>query len=310
MESNEEEKKIGWLIEKKSLYIVFVPILCYFILDKKLYKHHILALILGFIGACIINICRFTLEFSKVEEYPFHLLNALFSLLLSLSLVIIKYIMSKFIILSPYNFVFIDGIFCIFNSFIYTLIIYPLVINLPNPNKNLQEQEENEHYFSNNYLQIITIFIGQKWQFYIYFLLIIILLFIYYILNTFTIYYFSPYLFILIEAFLPIDNDFIALILGLIGDKERIIKRTIIQSIGYLILFIASLIMNEIIIFNFLDLNSNTFDIISTRGDLDCSNIKELSRYNSDVYEGIENDSEKDLIDVNFKRNENEINDN
>ena len=300
IESKEEDKKLGWLIEKKTLYIVFVPILCYFIMNKKLYKHHILALILGFIGTCIINICRFTLEFSKVEEYPFHLLNALYSLLLSLSLVIIKYIMTKFIILSPYNFIFIDGIFYIFNSFIYTLVIYPLVINLPNINKNLEEQEENEHYFSNNYLQIITILIGQKWQFYIYFLLIIILLFIYYILNTFTIYYFSPYLFILIEAFLPIDNDFIALILG-----------------GYLILFIASLIMNEIIIFNFFDLNSNTFDTISTRGELDSSKLTELERYNTEVYEDIENDNEKDNdnnndndndidIDKNFNKNENE----
>ena len=304
MESNDEEKKLGWLIEKKSLYIVFVPILCYFILDKKLYKHHILALILGFIGACIINICRFTLDFSHIQDFPYHLLNAFFSLLLSLSLVIIKYIMTKFLIPSPYNFLFIDGIFCIFNSFIYTLVIYPLVINLPNLNKNLEELEENEHYFSNNFLQIITIFIEQNWQFYIYFFLIIILLFIYYVINTYTIYYFSPYIFILLEALLPIDNDFIALLFKTLPDKEKIIKRTIIQSIGYLILFIASLIMNEIIIFNFFDLNSNTFDTISTRGDLDSSNIKELERYNSDVYEELEKDNEKDnLIDDNFTTN-------
>ena len=128
-------------------------------MDKNLYKHHIFALILGFIGACIINICRFTLDFSKVEEYPFHLLNALFSLLISLTLVIIKYIMTKFIILSPYNFLFYDGIFCIFNSFLLTLVIYPLVIKLQNYNRYLDEAEENEHYFSNNYQQIITIFI-------------------------------------------------------------------------------------------------------------------------------------------------------
>ena len=311
----EEENRLGWLIEKKSLYIVFVPILCYFILDKKLYKHHILALILGFIGACIINICRFTLDFSHIQDFPYHLLNAFFSLLLSLSLVIIKYIMTKFLIPSPYNFLFIDGIFCIFNSFIYTLVIYPLVINLPNLNKNLEELEENEHYFSNNFLQIITIFIEQNWQFYIYFFLIIILLFIYYVINTYTIYYFSPYIFILLEALLPIDNDFIALLFKTLPDKEKIIKRTIIQSIGYLILFIASLIMNEIIIFNFFDLNSNTFDTISTRGELDSSKLTELERYNTEVYEDIENDNEKDNdnnndndidIDKNFNKNENE----
>ena len=276
-----DKPHIGWLIEKKSLYIIFVPILCYFILDKKIYKHHILALILGFIGVCIINICRFTLGFSNVQDFPFNLLNALFSLLTSLSLVIIKYIMTRFYILSPYNFLFLDGIFCIFNSFIYTLVIYPLVINFPNYNNKLDEQIENDNYFSNNYLHIFTIFIGQSLDFYIYFFLNIIFLFIYYILNSYTIYNFSPYLFILIEAFLPIDNDFILLILKQIGDREKIIKRTIIQSIGYFILFFSSLIINEIIIFNFCDLNTNTFDTISFRGELDSSSMKELDFRNS-----------------------------
>ena len=219
--------------------------------------------------------------------------------------------MEKFLIPSPYNFLFIDGIFCIFNSFIYTLVMYPLVITLPNMNKNLDEQIENENYFSNNFLQVIKIFIGQNMKFYIYFFLIIILLFIYYIINTYTIYYFSPFIFILLEALLPIDNDFIALFFKFLPEKEKIIKRTIIQSIGYLILFIASLIMNEIIIFNFLDLNSNTFDIISIRGELDSSKLAELDRYNSEVYEDLEKDNEKDnLIDANFTTNKNEVNDN
>ena len=44
IESKKEEQKLRWLIEKKSLYIIFVLIICYFIMDKKLYKHHILAL--------------------------------------------------------------------------------------------------------------------------------------------------------------------------------------------------------------------------------------------------------------------------
>ena len=301
----EKNKNLGWLIEKKSLYIAFVPILCYFLMDQNLYKHHIFSLILGFIGACIINICRFTLDFSKVEEYPFHLLNALFSLLISLTLVIIKYIMTKFIILSPYNFLFYDGIFCIFNSFLLTLIIYPLVINLPNNNRYLDEVKENEHYFSNNYLQIITIFIGQNWQFYIYFLLMIILLLVYYVINSYTIYNFSPYLFILLESILPIDNDLFEN--NNEEKKEKIIKRTIIQSFGYIILFFASLIMNEIIIFNFFGLNKNTFDTISSRGELDSSRMEELERCSSEALEGIENGNENDnLIEANL--NENEIN--
>ena len=236
---------MGWLIEIKSLYIIFVPILCHFIMDNNLFKHHILALILGFIGACTINICRFILGFSYIEDYPFHLLNSLFSLLISLSLVITKYIMIKYIVLSPYYFLFYDGIFCILNSFIFTLVIYPLQLNLPNYNMQLEEEEENERYFSNNYLHIITIFIGQSWNFYIYFCLMIILLFVYNIIKTYTLFNFSLYLFILVETFLPIVNDFIAIILKQNVTYEKIIiKRTIIQSIAYLILLFASLIMN------------------------------------------------------------------
>ena len=306
-----EKSNIGWLIEVKSLYIIFAPILCYFILDNKLFKHHILALILGFIGAFIINFCRFTLGYSYVEDYPYHLLNSLFSLLFSLSLVITKYIMIKYIVLTPYYFLFYDGIFCILNSFICTLVLYPLQLHLPNYNDFLDEKEENKLYFSNNYLQIITIFIGQSWKFYIYFLLMIILLFVYYIIKTYTLFNFSPYLFILVETFLPIDNDFIYLVIlkGNANDKEKIIKRTIIQSIGYLILFFASLIMNEIIIFNFFDLNKNTFDRISLRGSFDSNNMKEYELHNSESCESLENGIENDnLIDTNF--NESEISEN
>ena len=135
-------------------------------------------------------------------------------------------------------------------------------------------------------------------------------MFIYYIINSYTIYNFSPYLFILLEAFLPIDNDFIPIILKQnMEDKEKIIKRTIFQSIGYLILFFASLVMNEIIIFKFFGLNKNTFDTISSRGDLDASNMAELEHCNSEIWEGLENDNQNNnLIDNNF--NKNEINEN
>ena len=272
-------------------------------MGNNLFKHHILALILGFIGGCIINICRFTLGFSFVEDFSFHLINSLFSFLFSLSIAITKYIMIKYIVLSPYYFLFYDGIFCILNSFIFTLVIYPLQLNLPNYNIKLEEEEENEFYFSNNYLQIITIFIGHSWNFYIYFLLMIILLFVYYIIKTYTLFNFSPYIFILVETFLPIDNDFISVILKQnIFNEEKIIKRTIIQSIGYLILLFASLIMNEIIIFNFFGLNKNTFDRISLRGSFDSNNMKEYELYNS---ENLENDN---LININL--NESEISEN
>ena len=268
-----EDYNLGWLIEKKSIYIIFVPLFCYIILDKKLYSHHILSLILGFIGACIINICRFPLGFSKIDKYPYHLINLFLSSLLSFALVLTKYVMNSFLFLSPYIFLFYDGIFCIINSIIYTLLSYFFVINLPNLNTQLDEDKENQNYFKNNFLGILTFFNGQDSKFYIYFFISLILSFIYNIINVLAIYNFSPFLFILIETLLPIDDDFIFLIFENRNDineqKEKIIKRTIIQSIGYIILFFASLIINEFIILNFCDFNKNTYDKICQRGRID-----------------------------------------
>ena len=134
---------LKWLVEKKSGLIMFVPFLSYFILKIDLHKHHILALVLGFIGAFITNFCRFPLKFCLLKDYPFHILNIFFSFLLSLSLVLIKYVMIKFIIISPYLFLFYEGIFCIINSVICILLEYIIVINLPDdPLKN-----EDKNYF-------------------------------------------------------------------------------------------------------------------------------------------------------------------
>ena len=284
MFDDKEDSHLGWLIEKKTIYIIFVPIFCYIILNKKLYSHHILALILGFIGACIINICRFPLGFSKIEKYPFHLLNAFLSSLFSLALVLTKYIMDSYLFLSPYIFLFYDGIFCIINSFIYTLLSYYLVINLPILNKKLDEEKENQNYFRNNFLGIFTFFYGQDYKFYIYYFISLILSFIYNVTYVLAINDFSPFIFILIETLLPIDDDFLFLIFENRSDieeqKEKIIKRTIIQLIGYIILFFAALIINEIIILNFYSFNKNTYDKICKRGKIDVLPLNQIEDEN------------------------------
>ena len=56
------EKSDGWW--KKTAYILFIPIFSYFILSKELYRHHLLALILGLIDVIILNGCIFPLGFS------------------------------------------------------------------------------------------------------------------------------------------------------------------------------------------------------------------------------------------------------
>ena len=263
-------EEIGWLIEKKTGFIIFVPIFSYYLLNKLIYRHHKFALILGLIGAFFVNLFRFILDFSYLNEFHFHLLNTLFSFMYSFALVLIKYVMSNFLILSPYNFLFYDGIFCIINSFICIFLEWPIIANIHDPNKLLEG--ENDNYLKNNFVEIFTLFEGQNKKFFIYFFLSFILSFIYYIINILTIYNFSPSFMIVLEACLPLDNDIIPVFWGKrIDNEDKVIKRTFLQLIGYIIIFIAALILNEIIILNFWELNKNIYSEISKRGIIDTS---------------------------------------
>ena len=284
--------QLGWLIEKKTGYIIFVPIFSIFILDKVLHRHHILALILGLIGAFIINYIRFYLEFARKDDYNFHLLNILFSALSSFAIVVTKYTLNNFIIKSPYVFLFYDGIFCIINSFICMLIEWKIIVNIPDNYARLEG--ENDHFFKNNYLEIFTLFQNQNRYFFIYFFLSFFLSFFYYIIYALTIYNFSPYLIIVLEALLPIDNDIIPYFLGKeVYREEDAFKRTYIQLIGYAIIFFAALILDEMLILNFCGFNKNTFSKISVRAELDtlrelsmCSEMDEDEKINEEEGKG------------------------
>ena len=282
MSSENEHYRLGWLIEKKSAYIIFVPIFCCLLLNSEIHNHHILSLILGFIGSFIINIVRFIFGFSKIDKYLFHLANIILSSISSLVIVLTKCIMSKYLIKSPYIFLFYDGVFCIINSLIITLLVYPLIINIPDYNINIDIDEENKKYFSNNYFGIVTFLLNKNYLFYIYFFLSFFLSFVYYIINALTIYNHSPYLLILLDAFLPIDDDLIFILLGRAEFWMKIpetIKRNIFQSFGYALLFFAALILNEIIILNFCGFNENINRNIILRSNND-SNALELSSEN------------------------------
>jgi hypothetical protein len=293
MPKNEKYVK-GWLIEEKTCFIFFVPIFAYLILHTEIHRHHYLALLFGYFGSIFVNASRFFLGFSFIGEIPFHLLNMLLSLINSLSLVLIKYIMIKYVVLSPYIFLLYDGIFNIINSILLILLQYIIVVNLPDQNIKIDSSEENANYFSNNFFQIIKIFIGQERKFYIYFFLSFIFSFIYSIIYTLVIYNNSPFLIILIEAFLPLDNDIIKIILQsdekyIVDNKDKSLERFYYQSIGYLFLFFGSLILNEIIVFNFWGLNKFTSFKMSERAKSDVIALPPLELSNLD---DISNDEE------------------
>lgn len=283
MNPEDEPHRLGWLVEKKNFYIIFVPLFCYLFLKNEIHRHHIFALFLGCIGAFVINLARFVYHFAKLDKLFYHFLNIILSSIFSLVIVLTKYIMSKFLINSPYVFIFYEGLFCILNSLLVALLIYPLIINLPDYNVNINIEEENEKYFYNNYFGIINFLIGQNFVFYLFFFISIILSFIYYILSALTIYNYSPYLLVLVDSFLPIDGDIIFIILKRKDfNVKDAIKRTIFQSFGYAILFFASLILNEMIVLNFWGFSDNTIEKINFRSHAD-SNSLELHNIESEI---------------------------
>ena len=197
--------KLAWLLEKKNGHIIFVPIFSYFILSQKLYKHHILALIIGLFGVVIINGCRFPLGFCKSEQYPFHIINIFLSSFSSLALVLIKYILTEYLILTPYILLFYDGLFCIIISVLITLIEYFIVPHIP---KVDYEKQYKTDYFYCNFVEIFTILWNQdNNKFYGLFFTSMILSFFYYSSYLFTVYHYSPFLTIIIDTILPIDSD-------------------------------------------------------------------------------------------------------
>jgi hypothetical protein len=269
--------KIHWLVEKKSGLILFVPLFAFYLLKAEIFRHHVLALILGFIGVFVANFCRFPLEFSRTEDYPYHLLNFFFSSLLSLAFVLIKYVMTKYVITSPYIFLFYNGLLNILVSFVYVLFEYILVANLP---YSEEFEKDNDNFFINNYVRIFTLLVGQDTEFYIYFSLMFIVMFVYYIITALTIYNFNLYLIIVVETCLPIDNDMIEIFYKsqVYVNKEKVIKRVICQCFGYIIIIFSSLILNEIIVLNIFGFNNNIRANIASRGKIEIDVAFELEK--------------------------------
>ena len=256
------------LIEKRTGFILFVPLFSYIILNKKLYRHHIFALILIIIGAIIIHITRFCLDYSRFDDIGYHLINLGFTSFFSLSLVLIKYVMVKFLIISPYNFLLYDGIFCIINSFLCPFLEYPFVRKIDDVKNNPDIKGENDKFFANHFRGIIEVFSDKNFLFYVSFILTFLSSFGYFICNASTIFYFSPYLNVLTDFLTP----FLLYIFNYLifeEEKRKHLKRFFFEIFGFIIVIFGALILNEIIIFNFLGLNENTYKNIRERGEKD-----------------------------------------
>jgi hypothetical protein len=234
-------------------------------LNIQFYKHHLFAIILALIGSFLLSFFRFILGLSRIQDFPFHLLNLLFSSFFSLALVLIKFVMAKYII-EPYNVLFYDGLFCIINTLIWVLLEYFIIIS-----KDPDEKFKN--YFMNNYYEIINIFFGQNWEFYLSFFLSLIASFCYFVFNILTIFNFSPVLNVLTDFLTP----FLLNIAYFFMKQEYTKEMFLYEITGYIMIILGALILNEIIIINICGLSENTYLRITVRGRLEYSSIEDLS---------------------------------
>ena len=286
----------GKLIEKRMGFVILIPILSFCLLKKKLYRHHFFSLCLTGIGFVLLNVVEFYIEKSKyTSDYIFHIIHLLFSGTFALSLVLIKYTMIYYFI-SPYKFLFIDGIFSIVNSFIFIFILKFIFFN------------KDSDYIISNFSNLLN----QPKMYYVYLSFSIIFSFFYYFLNVLSLFYFSPCINVLTDLISP----FLLWLLQLLTNSdnsscENKIISLPLKFIAYLIILFGAFILNEIIIFNCCELNKGTYNNIVLRGieDTDQSNcINNLSiggdqplSEDFDDDDTIENERIENQIPINIK---------
>ena len=193
--------KIKGLIEIKLGFTIFVPLFSFIILKTKYYRHHFVSIIIGFIGFLFIILSLLFRNNNEKLGFEEHLRHFIFSIPLSLSLVLIKYLFEHYFI-SPFVFLFFDGLLCLFFSFIFILLEFlflsefrSFVINLEN-----------------------ILFFFEKWETLHIFIFILLYSFIYYLSSSITLYLFTPTLLVMtiilssiliwvIDTFIYIFND-------------------------------------------------------------------------------------------------------
>ena len=247
------KQSIGILFE-----IIYFILLSIFILKKKIYKHHLMSLI-------VISVNISLLIFSFGTCFPDNIIEVILyyffsSFLFCLYYVVVKKYLNLFSN-SPYNIMFNIGIISIIILFIYDIIAFLICRN---DNTNIH----GIIYGFKNNLELSFIF---------FFILDIIFNFLSNIGIWLTVYYFSPFHYIISESISEYLYYTYDCYINKTGYK---LKDKIIYSIVYIINLIFFLIFNEIIILNFCGLSHNIKKNIEDRESMD----KILTNQNEDIF--------------------------
>ena len=264
------------IFEARLYLILFIAILSHLILKIKIYNHQILSLSIALIGFLLLFLPTIS-DVSK-DDISMNILTFISSIFFSLFVVLIRYLTHTYFI-SPYLCLLFVGIVSTLITFIY-FFIYSLITY-------------NNLSFITEGFDFSNLEIG-KWI-YLYILIIIISGSILQTFSFLVIYYFSPTLYMVTDIMTP----FLLWIINIISDDEETVFNKTVNSIGYFIVLIASLIFNEIIICNFCGFNRYTKKYLEKRQKEEIVLLKqtENSQYNENDNSGNENDNNNDESD-------------
>lgn len=252
-EPNYAELKLGLLL--------VVPLLYFCLLKKPVYRHHVLSLIISFIGVVLTSACLFFIKEdknifeTKRQLYGEQIRHLFFSVYLSFSIVATKYLF-EISFIDTYSFLTFDGFLCVLLPFLLILIKSFFV-------------KEDENYLKENLSGILILFHDMKSV--LYFISLIISSFLYYLTNALTIYLFTPILLVSVDVLSPFFEWIIDLLL-LDGKSfssriknENLYAVIPFKFIGFVLICISALIINEILILNFCKFDKNVESNIKKR---------------------------------------------
>ena len=229
------------LFEQRLYFMLFIPLFSKLILNENIHKHQYLSLIIAILGI-ILLIIPVGLKFEKEDLMP-NILVFISAVAYSLFLVILKYVNHKYYI-PTFKISFYMGIISISLTFL-GFLLYSLI---------------NNHDFS--YFKDSFDFseVENKLALSIYFILTFIFATALQILTLLVIFYFSPILLMVTDIISPM------LFWIAVSIKSGVeMPDVFFYPVGYLIVLFASLIYNEIIIFNFCGLSESTTKFVEIR---------------------------------------------
>ena len=238
------------VFEERLYFLFFIPLFSKIILKDNIFRHQYLSLGIAIIGLVLLFIpVGFQLESDDLIP---NILTFFCGIGYSLFLVIIKYEMHVFYI-SPLKLSLFIGLFSLgfgfFGFFFYSLIVY-----------------HDLSYFKNS-LDFTKA--DSKWLISLYIIACLLFATILQTLAFLVVFYFSPILLMVTDIISPMLLWIASTIMKPVDFPD-----VLLYPIGYLIVLFSSLIYNEIIIFNFCDLNKDTKIFVEQRINEETTDIR------------------------------------